>query len=81
MEKLNRYMPSNLTAAVADHLICNGAIDLPEAQGLGVDNQMDLANIVHRLRKLHGMKAVCADRRTKKFRGKPYVTYVLTTDD
>ena len=77
MDSLNILMPGNMTMAVAAYLREHGAVSLPQAQKLGVENNADLANIVHRLRKLHGMPIACADRRTKKYRQGLYPEYVL----
>jgi|TARA_Y100000114_G_scaffold19765_1_gene15892 hypothetical protein len=77
MDNLNTLMPGNMTMAVADYLREHHMISLPQAQKLGVENSADLRNIVHRLRKLHGMLIFCADRRTKKYRQNLYTEYVL----
>ena len=77
MDNLNTLMPGNMTMAVADYLREHRMISLPQAQKLGVENSADLRNIIHRLRKLHGMNIACADRRTKKFRQSLYSEYVL----
>ena len=47
---MDQIMPKNLTAAVGAYLREHRAINLPQAQQLGVGNHADLATIIHRLR-------------------------------
>ena len=77
MDNLNTLMPGNMTMAVAAYLREHKVITLPQAQKLGIENSADLRNIIHRLRKLHGMSIATADRRTKKYRQSLYSEYVL----
>ena len=74
---MDQIMPKNLTAAVGAYLREHRAINLPQAQRLGVGNHADLATIIHRLRKIHKMPIACADRRTRQFRQTLYPEYLL----